>query len=90
MSEKQKLKIISLSIEPETHTLLTDSAKKLGYSTSKLIRELVQKYLSLIVSDEKEIPVILKIPVHFKADEDSLRKWLAIKQEALVKALCKD
>jgi hypothetical protein len=86
MSEK-KLKIMSLSIEPEMQDLLKASAKKAGCSVSSLIRNLVEKHLSLIVNDGDEIPVILKIPTHLKDDPEGLQKWLGIKVEAIVKAL---
>ena len=87
MSDK-KLKIMSLSIEPEMANLLTTSAKKAGCSRSELIRDLVEKHLSLLVNEGEEIPVILKIPTHLKEDEKALRDWLAVKSEALVKAIC--
>jgi hypothetical protein len=86
MSEK-KLKIMSLSIEPEMQDLLKVSAKKAGCSVSSLIRKLVEKHLNLLVNEGEEIPVILKIPTHYKEDEVELRKWLGQKTEAIVKAL---
>jgi len=86
MSEK-KLKIMSLSIEPEMQDLLKVSAKKAGISVSSLIRSLVDKHLSLIVNDGEEIPVILKIPAHLKDEEEGLKKWLEAKSEAIFNAL---
>lgn len=88
MSDK-KLKIMSLSVEPDTHDLLKQSAKKMGISVSHLIRDLVDKHLNLLVNDGEEIPVILKIPVELKGDEANLRKWLESRIEAIVKALAK-
>ena len=85
MNEKKK--IMSLSVEPEMHSLLKRSSKKMGWSTSQLVRELVNKYLDLVVQDEEIIPVILRIPAELKEDPESLRKWLEIKREAILKAL---
>jgi hypothetical protein len=87
MSEGKKLKIMSLSIEPEMQDLLKASAKKAGCSVSHLIRDLVNKHLTLIVNEGEEIPVILKVPTHLKGDEAGLRQWLTVKVEAIVKAL---
>ena len=89
MSEgKTKLKIMSLSIEPEMQDLLKASAKKAGCSVSHLIRDLVEKHLSLIVNEGEEIPVIIKVPAHLKGDEPGLRQWLDSRIEAVIKALC--
>jgi hypothetical protein len=87
MSEK-KLKIVSLSIEDEMHDLLKSSSKKAGCSVSSLVRELVTKYLGLIVNDGDKIPVILEIPSHLKGDDENLKIWLTIRVDAIVKALC--
>jgi len=78
-----KLKIVSVSLEPEMHDLLKNSAKKLGISVSLLIRELVNKYLDLMVNDSDEVPVILRIPSHLKSDADQLKQWLAVKTNAI-------
>jgi hypothetical protein len=86
MSDK-KLKIMSLSVEPEMQELLKKSAQKMRWSTSQLVRELVKKYLDLLVQDKEEVPVILRIPNDLKDDAIALRNWLEIKKEAIVKAL---
>jgi predicted DNA-binding protein len=89
MSEnKTKLKIMSLSIEPDMQDLLKASAKKAGCSVSHLIRDLVEKHLSLLVNDGEEIHVIIDVPAHLKGDEGELRQFLNSKIEAIVKALC--
>lgn len=88
MSKNMKLKIMSLSIEPELHELLKSSSKKAGCSVSSLIRELVEKHLSLIVNEGEDIPIILKIPTHLKGEEEDLRNWLTPRVEAIIKALC--
>ena len=86
MSDK-KLKVMSLSVEPEMHELLKDSSKKMGWSASQLVRELVKRYLDLIVQDKDEVPVILHIPGQLKNNPEELKNWLNIKTEAIVKAL---
>jgi len=83
----KKLKIMSLSVEPEMQDLLKTSAKKLGCSVSQLVRDLVGKHLNLLVNDGEEVPVILKIPAELKGDEEGLRQWLNAKSEAIIKAL---
>lgn len=90
MSEGKKLKIMSLSIEPEMQDLLKVSAKKAGYSVSNLIRVLVEKHLSLIVNEGEEIPVIVKVPAHLKLNEELLSEWLHAKADAIAKALVSD
>jgi len=86
MSEKKKT-VMSLSVEPEMHALLKKSSLKMGWSTSQLVRELVNKYLDLIVQDEDIVPVILRIPGKIKDNPEQLQAWLQIKQDAIVKAL---
>jgi antitoxin component of RelBE/YafQ-DinJ toxin-antitoxin module len=83
MSNK-KLNIMSLSIEPEMQDRLKKVAKAKGVSVSKMIRDLVDKYL---VVDDDSIPVILKIPSHMKGEPESLQNWLDAKTAAIVKAL---
>lgn len=85
--EEKKLKIMSLSVESDMQDLLKISAKKAGCSVSCLCRELVQKYLSLIVNDGEEIPIILKVPAHLKGNEEGLKNWLTVKTNAIVKVL---
>ena len=81
---------MSMSIEPQMQELLKASAKKAGCSVSNLIRDLVDKHLSLIVNEGDEIPIILKVPAHLKGDENNLRKWLYVKTDAIAKELCKE
>ena len=83
----EKYKIVSLSIDPEMHETLKTSAKKLGTSVSKLVRDLVDKHLNLVVNDDEDIPVILKIPIHLKEDPEGLEQWLNAKTKAIAKAL---
>jgi hypothetical protein len=84
MSNK-KLNIMSLSMEPDMQEKLKRHAKQKEVSVSKLVRDLVDKYL---VADEDVTPVLLKIPNQLKGERENLQKWLETKASALVKALC--
>jgi hypothetical protein len=80
----KKLNIMSLSVEPEMQDKLKKFAKARDVSVSKLVRDLVDKYL---VIEDDVIPVILKIPTKLKGDQDGLQKWMEMKSAAIVKAL---
>jgi hypothetical protein len=88
MSSKKSNNIMSLSIDLETQDKLKTVAKKRNISVSKLIRDMVEKNLS--VTDEDVDTVILKIPNSFKVTEVSLRSWLTPRFENIVKALAMD
>jgi metal-responsive CopG/Arc/MetJ family transcriptional regulator len=84
----KEIKIMSLSLEPEMHELIKNSAKKLGHkNVSQLIRDLVSKYLDLLVNDNEDIPVILRIPNGLKENREQLKSWLDQKSEAITNAL---
>jgi len=78
---------MSVSMPQEMQDLLSESAKKMGWNKSELIRKLLAKHLDLIVNDGDEIPVILKIPSDLREDPDNLRKWLYAKADAITKTL---
>jgi hypothetical protein len=81
----KKNNIMSLSLDLDTQDKLRLHAKqKTNGNVSKLIREMVDKYL---ITDDNVIPVILKIPIDLKGDHDNLQKWLETKTQAVVKAL---
>lgn len=82
----KNVSIVSLSLNPEMHQRLKRCAKQKGDSVSKVVRDLVDKYL---ISDDDIIPVILKIPVEFKGDSKELKKWLDIKADAILRVLGK-
>jgi predicted DNA-binding protein len=87
-NKENKIKIMSLSLDPEMHELIKNSAKKLGHkNVSQLIRDLVSKYLDLLVNDAEDIPVILRVPNSIKDDPESLRAWLKVKMDAIANAL---
>jgi hypothetical protein len=81
----KKNNIMSLSLDPDTQDKLRLHAKqKTNGNVSKLIRELVEKHL---VVDDDVIPVILKIPIHLKGDQENLTKWLEPRVQQILKAL---
>jgi hypothetical protein len=88
MAESKSI-IMSLSVTQDVRDTLRISAKNKGVSVSSLVRELVEKHLSLVVPEGNEIPVILKIPSELKGKEEELRHWLEVKSNTIVKALVK-
>jgi hypothetical protein len=88
MAKESKIKIMSLSLDPEMYDLIKNSAKKLGHkNVSQLIRDLVTKYLDLLVNDADDTPVILRIPAEVREDSEKLRAWLHVKADAITNAL---
>ncbi len=53
-------------------------------SVSKLVRDLVDKYVN---EDDDVIPVVLKIPAQFRGNADALKTWLENRVPAVVQAL---
>lgn len=83
----KKNNIMSLSLDPDTQDKLRLHAKqKTNGNVSKLIRDMVDKFL---VVEDDVIPVILRIPMHLKGDQENLKVWLDSRVEAVVKALSK-
>jgi len=81
----KKNNIMSLSLDPDTQDKLRLHAKhKTNGNVSKLIREMVDKFLVL---EDDVIPVILRIPIHLKGDADNLKVWLEAKMQAVHKVL---
>jgi hypothetical protein len=85
MSNK-KMKIVSISIEPELHESLKTAATKAGWTTSKLARNLFTKYLP----SNGETPVVLRVPAQFKDDPAGLKAWLDAKVVTIVKSFSED
>lgn len=84
----KETKIVSLSLDPEMHDLIKSSAKKLGHkNVSQLIRDLISKYLDLMVNEKDDVPVIIRIPGELKGNYKDMKKWLDVKCEAISKAL---
>lgn len=89
MSDK-KFKPRSISLEDETYNRLKVATRKLGLkSLSELIRKLSDKYLDILTAEE-EIPVILRIPMELRGNEQGLRDWFAPRIDAAVKKLGKN
>lgn len=83
----KKNNIMSLSLDPDTQDKLRLHAKqKTNGNVSKLIREMADKYL---VIEDDVIPVILRIPIHLKGDQENLSKWLEPRVQQVIKALSK-
>jgi hypothetical protein len=81
----KKNNIMSLSLDPDTQDKLRLHAKqKTNGNVSKLIREMVEKFLVL---EDDVIPVILRIPIHLKGDSENLKTWLDTRMTAVHKAL---
>lgn len=88
MPKEAKSKIVSLSLDPDMHEVIKEAAKKLGHkNVSQVIRDLVSKYLGLLVNDTDDIPVIIRIPGDVAGDPQRLREWLKIKSEAIANAI---
>jgi hypothetical protein len=81
----KKTTIMSLSLDPEIQEKLRLHAKqRTEGNVSKLVRFLAEKYL---IEDDSVIPVILKIPIDLKGDQENLKKWLDTKVQGIVSAL---
>lgn len=81
-------KIISLSIDPDLHDTLIDLKKKRGESVSKIVTDLVERFVGIAASDEEIVPVVLKIPAHLREDPESMQQWLDCRTKAVIKCLC--
>jgi len=83
----KKNNIMSLSLDPDTQDKLRLHAKqKTNGNVSKLIRDMVDKFL---VIEDDVIPVILRIPLHLKGDQENLKIWLDSRVTAVINALSK-
>jgi metal-responsive CopG/Arc/MetJ family transcriptional regulator len=83
----KKSNIMSLSVEPEMQEHLKKVAKKKGESVSKLVRDLIQKYLPDDDGTEQVDTVILKIPRDLRQHPEELKKWMDVRIAGVVKAL---
>lgn len=88
----KKLSIMSLSIEPEMQDELKKYAKEEGVSVSKLLRDLVEKYLvnrdkfTIIEHNDEFIPVVLKVPSDLRGDP-KVKDWVQSRCDAVVQKL---
>ena len=88
MSQK-KVKNISIAMNQDMKNVLEVAAIKKKTTSSGVVRELITKYLDLVVNDADETPILLRIPAEKKQTEQTLREWLSIKNDVIVKALIK-
>lgn len=78
----------SLELPSEIIESVNSAAFKMGCTPSEIISRLASKYITLVTGgDEKEIPIVLKVPREIRGDEKSLRKWLGVKVEGIVSVL---
>jgi hypothetical protein len=78
--------IISLSsVKQETLDSLKAIADKKEITVSNLLRDMIDKFLSM--NEEDIIPVILKIPKNLRGNADGLKNWLDSKTSGIVKIL---
>jgi len=69
----KKSNIMSLSVDPEIQERLKRVARRRDVSVSKLIRDMVDKFLN----DEDNVDmVVLKVPKDLKENQEGLRSWL--------------
>lgn len=83
----KKSNIMSLSVEPEMQDHLKKVAKRKQVSVSKLVRDLIEKYLPDDDGTEQVDTVILKIPREVRQDPVKLKEWMEIRCAGIVKAL---
>lgn len=87
---ENKTKIISVSLSQEMHDLVKETSKKLGHkNVSLLFRELISKYMNLMLDYNDEIPVMIKIPSSLTSNREELKTWLEVKVQAITDALVK-
>lgn len=90
-------KVMSIAIMPELQQQLKVHSKRRGISASSYVGNLVEQAVKInpdddpmIIGkpiDEDVIPVVLKIPASLKQDPESLRKWMTVQTEGIVKAM---
>jgi hypothetical protein len=77
--------IMSLSVDLDIQEKMKAVAKKRNISVSKLIRDLVEKNLPNVEEDVDV--VVFKVPVEMRSSSESLKQWLSVRVDAVVKAL---
>jgi predicted DNA-binding protein len=80
----KKSNIMSLSVDPEIQERLKRVARRRDVSVSKLVRDMVDKFLN---DDDNMDMVILKVPKTLKEDQEGLRSWLNARFESVAAAL---
>lgn len=80
----KKSNIMSLSVDPEIQERLKRVARKRDVSVSKLVRDMVDKFLN---DDDNVDMVILKVPKSLRDTPDELRNWVAPRVESFIAQL---
>lgn len=80
----KKSNIMSLSVDPEIQERLKRVARKRGVSVSKLVRDMVDKFLN---DDDNVDMVILKVPKSLRDTPDELRNWVTPRVESFIAQL---
>lgn len=87
-----KLVVASWSVEPEMQDYIKNIAAEEGIPVSKLLRNLVEKYLinkhkiTVIEHSHEFIPIVLKIPASLRGDP-KVKDWLQIRCNAVAQKL---
>lgn len=81
----KKGSIMSIVLDPEVQDRIKAVAKRRSISVSKLVRDIVDK--NLPKDQESFDTVILKVPPEAKTDATTLRNWMVLRVDAVVKAL---
>lgn len=80
----KKSNIMSLSVDPEIQERLKRVAGKRSVSVSKLVRDMVDKFLN---DDDNVDMVILKVPKTLRETPDELRNWITPRVESFIAQL---
>lgn len=83
----KKINIMSISMDPSFQERLKKVAKDRHISVSRLIKDIVEKYLGPEANENQVDTIILRIPVELKQNAEKLQEWLQIREKAIVKAL---
>jgi len=76
---------MSLAIDSEFQEKLKKVAAKREISVSKLIRDVMEKYLPS--GDDEVDTIIFKVPSNVKSSKDSLKNWFMVRVDAIVNKL---
>lgn len=92
MSDEKSIKNMSIAIDKELKEKISIASKKVGKTTSALIRHIIEKYIHLEVNEGDDTNIVLQIPVEFNSieKEADLRKWLQIRVDSIVSVLTKE
>lgn len=75
---------MSIALNEELKGIVNRYAEKRGIHISALFQDLIKKHL---IADEKNLTVILKIPVELKDQPEKLKDWLDLRTASIVKSV---